>query len=571
MFTLLLFTLTIGLSVPYTLHTMEVFIDNAAQTNQEESSQQVVTIILQKNKPSSREDDEEIDHIILPRSSVKQCSTLENFIQTTPTGNLEVIFSEDQADHFESIKRIRPRLEMVENANSLPSLNKEVMFIMHLDSKKNKTIRYFLDSANYLGSPNAYNFFHTLAQTRMRDLSKNKKLKKLLSFALDLQNSDHWHTALHLSHKEFYEYHPPFIASASSDKTIKLWNVKEKKCTLTLNQRLLSHTNSVSSVRFSLDGSLLASSSSSNDNSIKLWDVKEKKCIHTFNNHPDVVNSACFSPDGSLIAFCSGKTQIKLWDINQKRLFHTFDALVGWGNEVCFSPDGSLLASCSHEALVKVWDINQKTLLTSFNCNSRWVNAVCFSPDGSLLACAASDKTIKLWNINKKKSIHTFKAHSDEVFSICFSHDGSLLASGHRDGTIKLWNINEEKCIHTFYHTDAVESVCFSPDDSLLASCSRDKSIQLWDINQKTLSHSFYEHTKEVNSVCFSPALLQTRETISLSALWLLQYLLDHEKTMQQLPSKPLYFDAFADLPTRYQNRFTYLVDKEALEKYLTA
>ena len=58
-----------------------------------------------------------------------------------------------------------------------------------------------------------------------------------------------------------------WLASGSSDNTVKLWDVATGRELRTL----ISHTGGVNAVAFSLDGRWLASGSS--DNTVKLWDV----------------------------------------------------------------------------------------------------------------------------------------------------------------------------------------------------------------------------------------------------------------------------------------------------------
>jgi WD40 repeat protein len=60
------------------------------------------------------------------------------------------------------------------------------------------------------------------------------------------------------------------LASGSSDKTIRLWRVRDG---LLLNE-LKGHTYSVDSLAFSPDGTVLASGSS--DGTIGLWQVVQK-------------------------------------------------------------------------------------------------------------------------------------------------------------------------------------------------------------------------------------------------------------------------------------------------------
>jgi WD40 repeat protein len=77
---------------------------------------------------------------------------------------------------------------------------------------------------------------------------------------------------------------------------------------------LTGHTDWVNSVAFSPDGRLLASGSS--DRTIKLWDVATGREVRTLSGHTDIVTSVAFSPDGRLLASGSDDKTIKLWDIS---------------------------------------------------------------------------------------------------------------------------------------------------------------------------------------------------------------------------------------------------------------
>ncbi len=100
------------------------------------------------------------------------------------------------------------------------------------------------------------------------------------------------------------------LASASGDKTIKLWNRETGKEITTLR----GHSSWVTSVVFSPDGKTLASASG--DNTIKLWNWETGKEITTLRGHSDLVSSVVFSPDGKILASASFDKTIKLWNLN---------------------------------------------------------------------------------------------------------------------------------------------------------------------------------------------------------------------------------------------------------------
>ena len=76
---------------------------------------------------------------------------------------------------------------------------------------------------------------------------------------------------------------------------------------------LKGHTSHVLSVRFSPDGTRIASGSY--DRTIHLWDAPTGAELHTLKGHTNQVISVSFSPDGTRIASGSWDNTIRLWDV----------------------------------------------------------------------------------------------------------------------------------------------------------------------------------------------------------------------------------------------------------------
>jgi WD40 repeat protein len=93
-------------------------------------------------------------------------------------------------------------------------------------------------------------------------------------------------------------------------------------------QTLEGHSGPVLSVSFSPDSQLLASASV--DKTIKLWDPATGELRQTLEGHSDVVESVSFSPDGQLLASASYDKTIKLWDPTTGELRQTLEGHSHW-------------------------------------------------------------------------------------------------------------------------------------------------------------------------------------------------------------------------------------------------
>ncbi|QLE56342.1 hypothetical protein [Nostoc sp. TCL26-01] len=298
------------------------------------------------------------------------------------------------------------------------------------------------------------------------------------------------------------------LASASTDRTIKLWTPDGK-----LLQTLSGHTSAVTSVSFSPDGQSLASTSL--DKTVQIWHKNPitgtfaPETLTTPIVQKDWVYNVSFSPDGELLATGSKDKTISIWR-RDGSLVTTLKGHKGAVNWVSFSPNGRFIASASEDRTIKIWQRNG-SLVKTLSAHQLGVTMLTFSPDGKLLASAGRDKIIQIWqwddyqqDIPEIYAYKTLRQHTSTVWSLSFSADNTKLASASDDNTINLWT-QTGNLIKTFKgHSDAVVSVAFSPDNQTLASGSYDKSIKLWSLAAPTLP-VLQGHEDRVLSVAWSP------------------------------------------------------------------
>ena len=298
-------------------------------------------------------------------------------------------------------------------------------------------------------------------------------------------------------------YHPSgkLIASASSDRTVRLWQTSGEHV-----QTLSGHTNWVTCLAFSPDGRYLVSGS--RDNTLKVWVWDERSHTYgevpfaTLRGHEGPVLDVCFSPDGELIASASEDTTVRLWKPNGTLLKTFRGGHERWVQCVAFHPEGKMLVSGSADRNLIIWNM-QGTVMRTLKGHDSFVESVAYDPKGKMIVSGGRDRLVKVWS-SEGTVLKTFTGHTERVWGVAFSPDSKLVASASGDRTVKIWDM-ENGLVDTFAgHGDVVNCVTFSPDNRFVASGSRDTTVKIWSIRGTPL-RMLTGHGDEVTCVAVSP------------------------------------------------------------------
>ncbi|MCU0526727.1 MAG: hypothetical protein MUF72_18110 [Elainella sp. Prado103] len=303
-----------------------------------------------------------------------------------------------------------------------------------------------------------------------------------------------------------------WVATASEDNTVKLWNLgdqsassqfaqgSETRVRKILGEQPGQHKGVVYSLSFSPDGETLATAGA--DHTVKLWCRDcDWSCPRTLNGHEGAVYSVSYygspeSPSETLLASASADHTVKLWRQDGQFL----NTLVGHTapvRSVSFSPDGKQIASASEDGTIILWS-PEGNLLKSWSGHAGTIYSISFSLAGNLIATASADTTVKLWS-DEGELLQTLTGHQAAVRSASFSPDGQMVATAGEDTAVKLWSVDGH-LLQTFTgHEEPIYQVSFRPDRSL-ATASADTTVKFWQPNPH-----LREHQGRITAVSFSP------------------------------------------------------------------
>ncbi|NEO54148.1 MAG: hypothetical protein F6K54_14310 [Okeania sp. SIO3B5] len=181
------------------------------------------------------------------------------------------------------------------------------------------------------------------------------------------------------------------ILAANNNQDIKLWDVETGKEII----KLSGHSDKVTCIAFNpKNGKILASCSY--DKTIKVWNIVDKRCLGTLSGHLGAVYTLGFSPDGETLASGGNDNTIKLWNLNPEGILETLqhsEAITC----LVFTPDGKTLVSGSNDGKIVDWKIYEKESQPFPQEHHRGVTSIAISPDGKTLISGGRDQTIKIW------------------------------------------------------------------------------------------------------------------------------------------------------------------------------
>ena len=221
--------------------------------------------------------------------------------------------------------------------------------------------------------------------------------------------------------------------------------------------------------------------------------------ILTLEGHAGALNSACFSPDESLVLTASLDKTARVWSLSGG---NEQTRLVGHNGSVTsarFSPDGKRVVTSSLDRTARVWQLPEGKLLFQLQGHTDTVQSASFSPDGRYIVTASQDGNAHLWNSNTGQLLRKLSGHSGGIQSAEFSTNSQQILTASDDRTILLWDIEKEDSPKLFSgHNSGVTHARFALEGNRIMSITQNQTMNLWKLNGEILSS--FQHASATGS-----------------------------------------------------------------------
>ncbi len=193
------------------------------------------------------------------------------------------------------------------------------------------------------------------------------------------------------------------LVTCGYDQKIRVWDISKQSVVHTLP----GHNGAVFAL--ATQGNLLASASA--DRTVKLWNLATAERMDTFGESLKDIYTVAMHPRGSHVAAAGVDNRIRVWELSASgkegtnRLQFARFAHQGSVIALAWSPDGKQIASSAEDRTLKLWDAATLTERHALPLQPDWAAALAFSPDGKRLAVGRLDGTLAFYDTESAQPI----------------------------------------------------------------------------------------------------------------------------------------------------------------------
>jgi WD40 repeat protein len=234
------------------------------------------------------------------------------------------------------------------------------------------------------------------------------------------------------------------VAVGFADGTLRLYSLPDSR----LQSEIQAHSKEILHLAFHPNGTLLASASF--DKTVKLWRVTadELATPQTF-SHPDKVRAVAFSPNGHLLVTGSNNGQIGLFPLGTEQSSPRttfYQAHQGQINSVEIDASGTYLLSGGADGYTRFWNLQEdpptKPVQEYFKAKDEIIWAT-RSPDQQRFATLGRKNfSAYIYATANGQELYPLEGHEQTIYRAIFSPDSQQLLTVSGDATVRWWDLN---------------------------------------------------------------------------------------------------------------------------------
>lgn len=276
------------------------------------------------------------------------------------------------------------------------------------------------------------------------------------------------------------------LASGSDNKVVSVGNLEPHSCRLKQVFVGYGHEDIVEAIEFSKHNDMLMASCSS-DKSVRLWDLRVPSS-HTKLTTTGANLFLTWSYCGNYLAYGDKSDNLGLIDARTMKTLVQFPFKEEINEFVCH-PNGQFIFVATDQGKLEVLSLPNLKRIRTVQAHPPLSTclSIDISPNERFLAVGASDASCSIWELNDLICIQTLTKLDYPVRSVSFSHCSNLVASGSEDRVIDIsWALNGEKIVELPISTECFD-VSWHPRLYLLAYATNYGSGSDRDREQPTL------------------------------------------------------------------------------------
>ena len=177
------------------------------------------------------------------------------------------------------------------------------------------------------------------------------------------------------------------------DWSIALWEVATPSVPLHVFE---GHGRDVLAVAFEPGRGLIASASA--DRTVKLWAAKSLSHVRTYPRAKNFITATAFSPDGETLLIGTQSGRISLYSTDTRRRRMRYRGHSGRVTSLQFIDGGREFVSASADGTVRLWNRRRSRARQTFGSAGAKVANAAVSPDGRMIATGKDNGTVQIWN-----------------------------------------------------------------------------------------------------------------------------------------------------------------------------